>query len=78
MFRRLHDILLNSITSSMQGMWVPMAEEAINVIYNLGEHPEKICDLLVKSLIKKIFGQEENLDGNDTSVDKGTVLTLLK
>ena len=71
MFQRLNDILVNSITSSMQGMWVPMAEEAINVVYNLSEHPDKICGHLIKSLIKKIFKEEENLDGSDANIDKG-------
>ena len=55
----------------MQGMWVPMAEAAINVIYNLSEHPDRICGQLVKNLIKTIFGGEENLDGGDTNSDKG-------
>ena len=71
MFQRLNDILVNSITSSMQGMWVPMAEEAINVVYNLSEHPDKICGHLIRNLIKKIFKEEENLDGSDTNIDKG-------
>ena len=55
----------------MQGMWVPMAEAAINVIYNLSEHPDRICGQLVKNLIKTIFGGEENLDGGDANSDKG-------
>lgn len=55
----------------MQGMWVPMAEAAINVIYNLSEHPDRICGQLVKNLIKTIFDGEENLDGGDADSDKG-------
>ena len=55
----------------MQGMWVPMAEAAINVIYNLSEHPDRICGQLVKNLIKTIFGGEENLDGGVANSDKG-------
>jgi hypothetical protein len=70
-FQRLNDILVSSITSPVQGMWVPMAEEAINVVYNLAEHPDKICGHLIKNLIKKIFGEEENLDGSDANIDKG-------
>ncbi|CAB4020158.1 condensin complex subunit 1-like isoform X1 [Paramuricea clavata] len=69
-FQRLNDILVSSITSPVQGMWVPMAEEAINVVYNLAEHPDKICGHLIKNLIKKIFGEEENLDGSDANIDK--------
>ena len=79
MFRRLSDVLLNSITSAMHGMWVPMAEEAINVIYNLGEHPEKICDHLIKNLMEKIFGRDENLGGSDASDnDKGKAVNCVR
>ena len=71
MFQRLNELLISSITSPVQGMWVPMAEAAINVVYNLSEHPDRICGQLVKNLIKTIFGGEENLDGCDANIDKG-------
>jgi hypothetical protein len=54
-----------------------MAEEAINVVYNLAEHPDKICGHLIKNLIKKIFGEEENLDGSDANIDKGKLSYLV-
>lgn len=72
MFQRLDEILVSSIMSPIQGMWVPMAEQAINVVYNLAEHPDKICGQLIKKLIRKIFGSEESLDRSDVAdVEKG-------
>lgn len=71
MFLRLSEILVNSITSSVQGMWVPMAEEAINVIYNLAEHPDTICCNLIKNLIEKVFAGDEDLDRNYELTEKG-------
>ena len=65
MFQRLTEILVNSISSTAQSMWVPMAEQAINVVYSLGEHPDRICGILIKNMFKKIFNEEENSNNNE-------------
>lgn len=33
-----------------------MAEQAVNTIYALGERPDLLCNDLIKSLSKKVFG----------------------
>ena len=32
-----------------------MAEQAINTIYLLGEHPDELCDGLIKNLARRVF-----------------------
>ena len=36
-----------------------MAEQAINTIYALGEHPDQLCNDLIKNLTRRVF----NTDG---------------
>ena len=36
-----------------------MAEQAINTIYALGEHPDVLCNDLIKSLTRRVFGPRE-------------------
>lgn len=76
-FQRLADIVVSGITLSLGGMWVPMAEEAINVIYHLAEHPDEICGNLIKSLIFKIFGSQTNIGGGDEYSQKGNSRKLM-
>ncbi|XP_046850199.1 condensin complex subunit 1-like isoform X2 [Xenia sp. Carnegie-2017] len=76
MFQRLNDILVSSITTNMQGMWVPMAEEAIKVIYNLAQHPDKICSQLIKNLTRRIFAANEDEESSG-STEKGNDNTLM-
>jgi condensin complex subunit 1 len=36
--------------------WFGMAEQAINTIYALGEHPDELCNDLIKNLTIRAFG----------------------
>lgn len=70
-FQRLTDIVVSGITSAFGGMWVPMAEEAVNVIYELAEHPDEICGTLIKNLLVQIFSNQGNDEDDDGNGDKG-------
>ena len=50
---------------------MPMAEEAVNVIYELAEHPDEICGTLIKNLLVQIFSNQGNDEDDDGNGDKG-------
>lgn len=52
-FRKLQDIVLHPSRSKE---WFGMAEQAINTIYALGEHPDTLCNDLIKNLARRAFG----------------------
>ena len=55
-FRKLQEIILNPSRSKE---WFGMAEQAINTIYGLGEHPDVLCNTLIKSLAKRVFDSRD-------------------
>ncbi|KAG5732341.1 Condensin complex subunit 1 [Termitomyces sp. T112] len=38
--------------------WFGLAEQAINAIYALGEHPDVLCNEIIKSLTRRAFNQD--------------------
>ncbi|KAF9276148.1 Condensin complex subunit [Mortierella alpina] len=42
--------------------WFSIAEQALNTIYLLGEHPDSLCGEIIKSRSKSIFSLQESLD----------------
>lgn len=38
--------------------WFPMAEQAINTVYALGERPDVLCSNLIKNLSRRIFNKK--------------------
>lgn len=42
--------------------WFGLAEQAINTVYALGEHPDEWCASLIKKLTRRVFGPKENRD----------------
>ena len=40
--------------------WIPFAVQAVNTIYRLSEHPDKICADVIKQLAAIIMKQKEN------------------
>ena len=48
--------------------WTPMAEQAINVVYFLAEHPDVICGNIVKQLAGCLTQKEDPRD-DDPSAD---------
>ncbi|KAG6901621.1 hypothetical protein C0995_009894 [Termitomyces sp. Mi166 len=38
--------------------WFGLAEQAINAIYALGEHPDVLCNEIIKNLTRRVFSQD--------------------
>ncbi|KAG6899327.1 hypothetical protein C0995_006312, partial [Termitomyces sp. Mi166 len=38
--------------------WFSLAEQAINAIYALGEHPDVLCNEIIKNLTRRVFSQD--------------------
>lgn len=51
-FRKLRDTLEHPCRSKE---WFPLAEQAINTVYALGDHPDVWCDALIKNLTRRAF-----------------------
>ncbi|KAF8591370.1 hypothetical protein K439DRAFT_1327448 [Ramaria rubella] len=54
-FRKLQDTIEHPCRSKD---WFGMAEQAINTIYLLGEHPDQLCNELIKNLTRRAFGRQ--------------------
>ena len=46
-----------------------MAEQAINTIYGLGEHPDIMCNNLIKSLARRVFTPRERSEQAEKPID---------
>ncbi|KAG2142164.1 non-SMC mitotic condensation complex subunit 1-domain-containing protein [Suillus cothurnatus] len=53
--------------------WFGMAEQAINTIYALGEHPDELCNNLVKNLTRRAFAKRQNLEEPPSEPDTETM-----
>lgn len=53
-FRKLEDVIL---LPSRSKEWFGMAEQAINTIYALGEHPDTLCNAIIKALTRRVFAK---------------------
>ncbi|KAF8524318.1 non-SMC mitotic condensation complex subunit 1-domain-containing protein [Hysterangium stoloniferum] len=54
-FRKLQDMIEHPCRSKD---WFGMAEQAINTIYLLGEHPDQLCNDLIKNLTRRAFDRQ--------------------
>ncbi|KAF8888609.1 non-SMC mitotic condensation complex subunit 1-domain-containing protein [Infundibulicybe gibba] len=54
-FHKLQDAVLHPCRSRD---WFGLAEQAINTVYALGEHPDVLCDDLIKKLTIRTFSRE--------------------
>ena len=57
LFRKLQDSIERPCRSKE---WFPMAEQAINTVYALGERPDLLCGTLIKNLTRRVFGRKPN------------------
>lgn len=64
-FRKLQDAMEHPCRTRD---WFPMAEQAINTIYALGERPDELCDTLIKDLTKRALRQRTPAE--DLGVEK--------
>lgn len=77
MFTSLVRILCKSATDLDNKYWIPLMEQAINVIYKLAECPDKICGDLIKKLAMeggKMVSEREETDkeaGHKTTAEGG-------
>lgn len=55
-FRKLQDTIEHPCRSTD---WFGMAEQAINTIYALGEHPDQLCNNLIKNLTRRAFAKRQ-------------------
>lgn len=53
-FHRLQDIVE---MPSRSKEWFPLTEQAINTIYALADHPDHICDAIIRNLTQRAFGR---------------------
>jgi len=49
-----------------------MAEQAINTIYLLGEHPDELCNQIIKNLTRRAFGRQLTPEANSDAMDEDT------
>jgi condensin complex subunit 1 len=74
LFERLSHLLVDGITQLDKVNWIPMAEQAINLIYRLAERPDTICGDIVRRQASQIlaFKCEERATANIGAVDTST------
>jgi condensin complex subunit 1 len=51
-FRKLQETIEHPCRSKE---WFPLAEQALNTVYALGDHPDFLCDALIKNLTRRAF-----------------------
>ena len=55
---------ITGVTNIADRHWLPMAEQAVTVIYKLAEHPDVICGQLIKKIANVVMaGQGAGKDG---------------
>jgi condensin complex subunit 1 len=64
-FHRLQDALEHDCRSKE---WFGMAEQVINTIYALGEHPDVLCNDLIKKLTIKAFSRNPKTNDEGDAV----------
>ncbi|XP_077998535.1 condensin complex subunit 1-like [Glandiceps talaboti] len=65
MFVKLTNVMVTGIERYSDKFWIPMAEQATNVIYRMAEHPDVICTDLLKQLVNAVMNTN-NTDNNDS------------
>ncbi|KAK3602734.1 hypothetical protein CHS0354_017179 [Potamilus streckersoni] len=66
LFQRLKLILTNGITNLENRYWIPLAEQAVNVIYKLGEHADLICNDIIKQIIHQVLKASNSTESGDS------------
>jgi condensin complex subunit 1 len=60
-FRKMEDMVEHPCRSKE---WFPLAEQVINTVYALGDHPDALCDMIIKEFTRRAFRSRKT----DTSV----------
>jgi condensin complex subunit 1 len=61
---------------TMSDTWFPFAEQAVNAIYLLAEHPDQICSATVKRFAARVFGLQVPEEAGVEEVSKGLASSL--
>lgn len=85
MFLRLSELLINGVSDEKNMHWIPLAEQAVKVIYKLSEHPDAICGSIIKAIADKLIQighLEQSIlsatgDTQDTNGHSDTEVTVL-
>lgn len=54
LFERLNVILVKGMTDTNTRFWIPLADQAVRVIYELSETPDEVCVKLLKELTQAL------------------------
>lgn len=46
---------LTGVSDEKNMHWIPLAEQAVKVIYKLSEHPDAICGSIIKAIADKLI-----------------------
>jgi condensin complex subunit 1 len=71
-FKRLKS-MIEEPSSSPE--WYAMAEQAINTIYSLGEHPDTLCAEIIRNKTVEVFGIGESSNDTPMLESDGDVVT---
>lgn len=66
-FRKLQDAVEHPCRNKD---WFGLAEQAINTVYALGQHPDVLCNNLIKKLTVRAFSQAPRPKTEQTSTEK--------
>lgn len=66
-FKKLQDAIEHPCRSKE---WFGMAEQAINTIYALGDHPDELCNEIIKNLTRRAFTRRPQPSAPDVPVDE--------
>ena len=66
-FKKLQDAIEHPCRSKE---WFGMAEQAINTIYALGDHPDELCNEIIKKLSRRAFTRKPQPPAPDAPVDE--------
>ena len=63
---------LQGLQNTKISTWSNLALQAVNVVYQLAEHPDKICMKLIKNLIRAFLINQSTDTGNESEIDATT------
>ncbi|OWF35443.1 condensin complex subunit 1-like [Mizuhopecten yessoensis] len=69
MFTRLSHILVKGVADVENRYWIPLAEQAVKVIYKLSNHPDAVCGEIIRKVINEFQRVNEADKPSDTPMD---------
>lgn len=71
-FTRLHQLLVDKINDADDPFYLPLSHAAIKVIYKLAEHPDQICEEIVKEILAIIIPADNSRDSGKENEETNT------